>query len=102
MGRTAAHNWAKLFLEFNQGRYKSARQFAEAKGLNYDRLKKEFKKLKDQGQNGGEKQPQNGGKKGQKKGAEKSPPKEKGQNNNAWVKLKKQLLTGLLKNWRLI
>jgi hypothetical protein len=27
MGRTAKHNWAKLFLEYNQGRYKSAAEF---------------------------------------------------------------------------
>ena len=28
MGRTAKHNWPKLFLEFNQGRYKSAAEFS--------------------------------------------------------------------------
>lgn len=91
MARTPKHNWQKLFLEYGQGRYKSARQFAETKGLNYDRLKKEFKKLSDQGQNGGEKEPQNGGKKqGQKTGAKKLPPKRKGQNEHPWEQLKKQ------------
>jgi len=85
MGRTAKHNWAKLFLEYNQGRYKSARQFAEAKGLNYDRLKKEFKKLRDGGQNRSEKQSPNKGKKGRKTGAKITPPK-----HTAWDALRKQ------------
>lgn len=90
MARTAKHNWQKLFLEYNQGRYKSARQFAEAKGLNYDRLKKEFKKLKDQGQNGGEIAPKNEGKKGQNNAPKKTPPKEKGQKLHPWEHLKQQ------------
>jgi len=88
MSRTATHNWQKLFLEYNQGRYKSARQFAEAKGLNYDRLKKEFKKIKDapKDDNRGIIGAENGGKKGQKK----APKKEKGQKENPWERLKKQ------------
>jgi len=45
MGRTAKHNWMKLFLEYNQGRYKSVAEFAEKKELSYDVLRKEFKKL---------------------------------------------------------
>lgn len=83
MGRTAKHNWKKLFLEYCQGKYKSAKQFAEKKKLNYDQVKKEFRKLQNGAENGGEKQPQNGGEKRQKKEVKKSPPREKGQNNSA-------------------
>lgn len=81
MGRTAKHNWAKLFLEYCQGKYKSVRQFAEKKKINYDSVKKEFRKLQNEAGRGGNITPENRGKKGQKSGAEKSPPKEKGQNS---------------------
>ncbi len=89
MGRTAKHNWAKLFLEYCQGKYKSAKQFSEKKKLNYDQVKKEFRKLQNGTENGGKITPKNGGKKGQKKEGKKSPPKEKGQ-NNPWQTLKQQ------------
>jgi hypothetical protein len=45
MGRVAKHNWKKLFLEYNQGRYKSVAEFAKKKGIYPDRMRKEFRKL---------------------------------------------------------
>ncbi|HBC94370.1 MAG TPA: hypothetical protein DCZ10_16090 [Pelotomaculum sp.] len=45
MGRTAKHNWQKLFLEYNQGRYKNVAEFAKKKGIYADRMRKEFRKL---------------------------------------------------------
>lgn len=83
MGRAAKHNWAKLFLEYCQGKYKSAKQFAEKKKINYDSVKKEFRKLQVEAENGGNITPEKRGKKGQKI----SPPKEKGQ-NDLWQNLK--------------
>jgi hypothetical protein len=40
------YNWKALFLEYNQGRYKSMTEFAEKKDLSYDVLRKQFKKIR--------------------------------------------------------
>ena len=45
MGRTAKHNWRKLFLEFCQGKYKSVAEFAKKKSLNQNQVRDEFRKL---------------------------------------------------------
>lgn len=42
------YNWKALFLEYNQGRYKSMTEFAEKKNLNYDVLRKQFKKIREE------------------------------------------------------
>lgn len=81
MGRAPKYNWRKLFLEYNQGGYKSARQFAAAKKLNYDQLKKEFRKLQNGDESGGKNSPENRGEKGQKKGVKKAPSEARGQNS---------------------
>ncbi|MCG8401381.1 MAG: hypothetical protein MJA84_07260 [Firmicutes bacterium] len=94
VGRAAKHNWPKLYREFNLGRYKNMKQFAEATGLNYDQVKKEFKKLKDRAQDLGEdkKAPLEKGQKGVQKRGENSHPGDKGRNPHPWEKLKKQFL----------
>jgi DNA-binding Lrp family transcriptional regulator len=42
----ARYNWKALFLEYNQGRYKSMTEFAEKKNLSYDVVRKRFKELR--------------------------------------------------------
>ena len=88
MGRTAKYNWRNLFLEFNQGRYKSMVAYATAKGLNYDRMKKEFKKIREQpeGEIRGEKLQSKKDKKRQNKKSNILPP------DHAYNRLKKQFL----------
>ena len=92
MGRAAKHNWRKLFLEYNQGRYKSVAEFAEKKGLNYDQARKAFKKYESEAPDPepgktGQKNRENPG----KKNAQKNKPGKK-QNPHPWEKLRQQFL----------
>lgn len=91
MGRTASHNWRKLFLEYNQGRYKNVAEFAKKKGINPNQMRDEFRKVKNQAEEPSETTENNREK--QQKTTEKKPPK-KGTTDNphAWEKLKKQFL----------
>ncbi len=70
------------------------KDFAQVKDLNYDQVKKEFKKLKEQSSD--EKDPQlstsKKGQKGVKKEGKILPPKEKGHNPSPWEKVKKQFI----------
>lgn len=45
MGRTAKHNWKRMFLEYCQGKYKSIAEFARKKKLNPTQCRDEFRKL---------------------------------------------------------
>lgn len=87
VGRTAKHNWKKLFLEYCQGRFKNITEFANKKGLHPVAVQREFRKLKngvDDRQNKTEKQnetKQNPGEKTKTK-----------QNPHPWRNLKAQFL----------
>jgi len=89
MGRTAKHNWEKLYLEFCQGRYKNVAEFARAKGLHPVAVRREFGKLKNGSDDPPETQ-QNATKKCNKTQRKNGPQKETKQNPHPWEKLKKQ------------
>lgn len=46
MGRTAKHNWKRLYLEYCQGRFKNITEFANKNGLHPVAVQREFRKLK--------------------------------------------------------
>ena len=90
MGRVAKHNWRKLFLEYNQGRYKNVAEFAEKKGLHPVAVRREFGKLKKESEDQPETQ-QNATEKRnktQQKKEQKSETKQK--DLHAWEKIKQQ------------
>ena len=90
VGRAAKHNWRKLFLEFNQGRYKSVAEFAEKKGLNYDQVRKSFKKYETETP---DPEPGKNGQKNRVKPGKKNASKDKPDNNpHPWEKLRQQFL----------
>ncbi len=89
MGRTASHNWKKLFLEYNQGRYKNVAEFAKKKGINPNQMRDEFRKVKKQAEEPAETTENNREK--QHKTTEKKAPKNRTTDNySPWEGLKKQ------------
>ena len=92
MGRAAKHNWQKLFLEYNKGRYKSVAEFAEKKGLHPVAVRREFGKLKREPEDQSETQ-QNATKKHNKTQQKKEPKSETKQKDlHPWEHLKNQFL----------
>lgn len=90
MGRAAKHNWRKLFLEYNQGRYKNVADFAKKKGINPNQVRDEFRKLKnDQGRESAE-TTENNREKQQKTTEKKGAKKRITENPHPWQKLKQQ------------
>ena len=90
MGRVAKHNWQKLFIEYNRGRYKSVAEFAREKGLNENQARNAFKKLLTEQQSEDTKTTQNNTEKQHKTTQKNGAKKEATQKLNPWEKLKKQ------------
>ena len=91
MGRKASHNWQKLFLEYNQGRYKNVAEYAKAKGIYPDQMRKEFRKLEaEPEQEQVKKSLENGSKQVKKNDSGKPASKNRVKNHHPWEMLKKQ------------
>jgi uncharacterized protein YjcR len=91
VGRAAKHNWQKLFIEYNQGRFKSVADFARAKGLNPVAVRREFKKFEIASKET-LKTEQNETKKRNKTEQKNDTKETTKQKQHAWEKLKKQFL----------
>lgn len=85
MGRTAKHDWRKLFLEFKASGNKNVAAFAKKNGIDADRMRKEFRKFdtEKQGKTRQKKEVDQGKKIRQKEEGKKKA--EKKEENNAWT-----------------
>ena len=90
MGRVAKHNWRKLFLEYNQGRYKNVAEYARKKKINPTQMRDEFRKLNSDQAEEAEKTTEKEQKKQQKTTEGKTPKKATTGNTHPWETLKKQ------------
>jgi uncharacterized protein YjcR len=93
MGRKASHNWQKLFLEYNQGRYKNVAEFAKAKDIYPDRMRKEFRKLANETESKQvKKSPNNESKQVKKNDSKNDASQKQVKTVHPWETLKKQFL----------